>query len=214
MGRKGKIELICGPMFSGKSTELIRLVDRLTIAGEQCVIFKPKIDNRYTPDKVCTHSKIERGCVVIREPSEIVDYLKMHRDISVVAVDEAQFFDNEITKVLESISNAGYDVLIAGLDKNFRGEPFGPMQELICLAEYVHKLTAVCNVCGNDASYTQRIINGQPADYNSPTILVGEKDTYQARCRECHEVPGKPLDKYKVPLREYYKKNQKIRRKQ
>ena len=152
-----------------------KIIDRLTIAGEQCVIFKPKIDNRYTPDKVCTHSKIERGCVVIREPSEIVDYLKMHRDISVVAVDEAQFFDNEITKVLESISNAGYDVLIAGLDKNFRGEPFGPMQELICLAEYVHKLTAVCNVCGNDASYTQRIINGQPADYNSPTILVGEK---------------------------------------
>lgn len=206
MTNKGKIELICGPMFSGKSTELIRLVDRLTIAGERCVIFKPKIDNRYIPSKLCTHSKIEKECVVIDKAFGIIEYLYNNRDISVVAVDEAQFFDDDITNILKELSNAGYDIIIAGLDKDFRGEPFGPIKELICLAEYVYKLTAVCNVCGEEASYTQRIIDGIPASYNSEIIVVGEKDNYQARCRNHHEVPFKPVGSYDVPGRQYYKK--------
>ncbi|MDD4036364.1 MAG: thymidine kinase [Bacilli bacterium] len=205
MANRGKIELICGPMFSGKSTELIRLVDRLTIAGEHCVIFKPRIDDRYVPSKVCTHSKIERECVVIEKSSEILEYLSKNREISVVAVDEAQFFDDQITNILEQLSNAGYDILIAGLDKDFRGEPFGPMRELVCLAEYVYKLTAVCNVCGEEATYTQRIIGGVPADYNSEIIVVGERDTYQARCRNHHEVPSKPGIS-EGPARQYYRK--------
>ena len=188
----GSIEVICGSMFSGKSEELIRRVRRVQIARKKVEIFKPIIDNRYHVQYIYSHngSKVEANC--IENSKEILK--KINQDSDVIAIDEAQFFDEGIIQVCQLLADRGKRVIIAGLDQDFRGEPFGPMPKLLAIAEYVDKLHAICMVCGKPATRTQRLVNGKPADYNDPTILIGAKEIYEARCRQHHQVTNKKKD--------------------
>ncbi len=188
--REGWIEVITGPMYAGKTEELIRRVKRLEFAKQNIVVFKPKIDNRYADNEVVSHNNSRTRSVNISKASEILDYV--NDDTDVVAIDEIQFLDEEVIPICEHLADSGIRVIVSGLDRNFRGEPFSFMPTLLSLAEDVTKLTAICVVCHTPATRTQRIINGKPAHYNDPIILVGAKDSYEARCRHCHEVPGKP----------------------
>ena len=188
--RDGWIETISGCMFAGKTEELIRRIKVLEFAKKEIMVFKPSIDNRYSDNKVVSHAGSSVESFVVETAKEILEYVK--DTTQVVAIDEAQFFDNDICLVCNELADRGIRVMAAGLDTDFRGEPFGPMPQLITEAEFVTKLAAVCNKCGAPATRTQRIINGQPASYNDPTILVGASESYEARCRHCHEVPDKP----------------------
>lgn len=187
MKQSGWIEVICGSMFSGKSEELIRRVRRTQFAKQNIVVFKPQLDNRYADEAVVSHN----GTSVIARPisrsTDIFEYIDAA--IDVIAIDEIQFFDEEITKVVQQLADSGHRVIVAGLDQDFRGEPFGPMPSLMAIAELVTKLQAVCAVCGSPASRTQRLINGRPASYHDPIILVGASESYEPRCRHHHEVP-------------------------
>lgn len=188
----GWIELICGSMFSGKTEELLRRVRRAEIARKKVQLFKPTIDNRYGIVRVASHNGVAReDAIVVRCSAEILD--RLEPDTEVVAVDEVQFFDADIADVCDRLANRGLRIIVAGLDQDFRGEPFGPMPLLLSLAEQVDKLNAICVVCGASASRTQRLIDGKPARYDEPIILVGGSESYEARCRSCHEVPGKPV---------------------
>ncbi len=188
---RGRIEVICGSMFSGKSEELIRRVRRAEIARQTVQVFKPSIDNRYGLDSVNSHDGRATQAIAIERAEQILDFL--NEDTTVVAIDEAQFFDEALVDVCRLLADRrGIRVIVAGLDLDFRGEPFGPMPILIAQAEQVDKLHAICVVCGEEASRSQRLINGQPAHYNDPVILIGAKESYEARCRHCHEVPGRP----------------------
>lgn len=183
----GWIEVICGSMFSGKTEELIRRVKRAVIARQRVQVFKPLLDNRFSTESVSSHDGLQWDAVAVSSAAEI---LELVRDITdVVAIDEAQFFDWAIVDVCEQLAQQGKRVIVAGLDMDFRGEPFGPMPVLMAQAETVDKLQAICAVCGAPASRTQRLINGVPANYDDPQILVGASEVYQARCRRCHEVP-------------------------
>jgi thymidine kinase len=187
----GWIELVCGSMFSGKTEELLRRIRRAEIAKRKIQIFKPIIDHRYGIERVASHSGLAReDAMAVRTATEI--YLQVTEDAEVIAIDEIQFFDWTIADVCSSLANQGKRVIGAGLDQDFRGEPFGPMPLLLALAERVDKLHAICVVCGAEASRTQRLINGRPARYDDPVILVGGSESYEARCRTCHQVPGRP----------------------
>ncbi len=186
----GWVEVICGSMFSGKTEELIRRVRRAQIARQKVQVFKPAIDVRYAVDKIASHNGMAYRAEVVERAEEIL--ARVQPDTQVVAIDEVQFFDWAIADVVETLANRGIRVICAGLDLDFRGEPFGPMPLLMARAERVDKLHAICVVCGNEASRTQRLINGQPAHYDDPVILVGAEEVYEARCRACHEVPGHP----------------------
>lgn len=184
----GWIEVICGSMFSGKSEELIRRVRRAQFAKQKIAVFKPAIDDRYSEEAVVSHN----GATVIATPvshsCDIKEYIS--EDLDVIAIDEAQFFDEAIVDIVTELADEGFRVIVAGLDQDFRGEPFGPMPRLMAIAENVTKLQAVCTVCGSPASRTQRLINGKPAGYDDPIILVGASEAYEARCRKHHEVPS------------------------
>jgi len=186
----GWIEIVCGSMFSGKTEELIRRVRRARIAKQKVQVFKPQIDIRYQVEKVSSHDGLHWEAVPVAHAREILEHLEP--DTTVVAVDEAQFFDWELSDVCRELAQRGLRVIAAGLDMDFRGEPFGPMPLLMAEAEEVTKLQAICVVCGAPASRTQRLINDLPAGYDEPVILVGGSESYEARCRTCHEVPGKP----------------------
>ncbi|MCX7669859.1 MAG: thymidine kinase, partial [Anaerolineae bacterium] len=181
---------ICGSMFSGKTEELIRRVRRAQIARQNVQVFKPRLDDRYSATEVASHDGLHFEAEVIEKATEILE--KLRPDTNVVAVDEAQFLDWTIADVARLLADRGLRVIITGLDLDFRGEPFGPMPLLMAEAEMVDKLHAICVVCGAPASRTQRLINGQPAHYNDPVILVGAREVYEARCRDCHQVPGRP----------------------
>ena len=183
----GWIEVICGSMFSGKSEELIRRVRRVEIAKKKVQVFKPAIDNRYEFQYIYSHNGSKVKAINIDDPNIILELLD--NDTEVVAIDECQFFNHDIIKISQKLADMGKRVIIAGLDQDFRGEPFGPMPKLLAIAEYIDKLQAICMVCGKSASRTQRLVNGVPAKYSDPTILVGAKESYEARCRKCHEVP-------------------------
>lgn len=185
----GWIELICGGMFAGKTEELLRRVRRAEIARQPVQVFKPAIDDRYGVDVVASHNGMRREAVIVREAREVLALLRP--ETRVVAIDEAQFFDAAIADVCNELADRGLRVIVAGLDLDFRGEPFGPVPLLMAQAEYVDKLHAICQVCGAPACRTQRLINGQPARYDDPVILVGASEVYEARCRDCHQVPGK-----------------------
>lgn len=185
----GWIEVICGSMFSGKTEELIRRVRRARIARQKVQVFKPAIDNRYHAVQVASHNGLQWEAVPISSAREILE--RLDPDTSVVAVDEAQFFDWELSSVCNELARRGLRVILAGLDMDFRGEPFGPMPLLMAEAEEITKLQAICVVCGAPASRTQRLIDGKPAAYDDPVILVGGSESYEARCRHCHEVPRK-----------------------
>lgn len=186
----GSIEVICGSMFSGKSSELARRLKLSVIAKQNVQAFKPKIDIRYSKNNVVSHDGTEFSAQSIESASDILNL--MDKSTTVIGVDEAQFLDEKIIEVVEKLADKGIRVIIAGLDTDFRGEPFGPMPELLARAEKVDKYRAICTVCGDEACRTQRIIDGEPADYHSPIIEVGAKEMYEARCRKHHQVPNKP----------------------
>lgn len=174
--RRGWIEVICGSMFSGKTEELIRRLKRVRIAEQTVEIYKPARDTRYSTHEVVSHDARSIPSRAIQSPSEI---LEVSQDIDVIGIDEAQFFDDSLIGVCETLALRGHRVIIAGLDMDFRGRPFGPMPGLLAVAEYVTKLHAICNHCGNLATHTYRLT----AD--AETVVLGEKDIYEARCRHC-----------------------------
>jgi thymidine kinase len=174
-------------MFSGKSEELIRRVKRAVIARRNVQVFKPVIDDRYGVEVVRSHDGDSFVARPVRSSDEIPALVP--QDTTVVGVDEVQFFDPGIVHVIRSLVAGGRRVICAGLDLDFRGEPFGPVPTLLALAERVEKLEAICVVCGEAATRTQRIVDGIPAFYDEPIIVVGAKEAYEARCRGCHEVP-------------------------
>lgn len=184
---QGSIEVVCGSMFSGKTDELIRRLVRATIARQKVQVFKPAIDIRYAVEKVTSHAGSNFDAIPVENASDIRN--KLDKDATVVAIDEAQFFDPEVVNVAQELASQGVRVLIAGLDTDFRGEPFGPMPILMSMAEDVDKLHAICMVCGGEASRTQRLVNGKPARYDDPIVIVGASEMYEARCRLHHEVP-------------------------
>lgn len=184
----GKLEVICGSMFSGKTEELIRRIRRAIIAHQNVQVFKPQLDNRFGIESVTSHNGIRVTAKPVVSSKDIELFLEPQT--TVIAIDEVQFFDSDIVQVTKNLANKGFRVIVAGLDMDFRGEPFGCMPQLLCCAEEVTKLNAICVVCGRLATRTQRLVNGQPARYNDAVIMVGAQESYEARCRECHEVPN------------------------
>lgn len=189
---RGRLEAIVGPMFGGKTEELIRRARRAVIAKQEVQVFKPQIDTRYSEDKVNSHSGVEWEAEMVEQesPSEILERIKP--ETQVVGIDEVQFFNEEIINVCEELVAQGKRVIIAGLPTDFRNEPFGPTPRLMALAEEVDRFPAVCMVCGDEAHFTQRFIDGMPARWDDPVVVVGGDEMYTARCREHHEVPGRP----------------------
>lgn len=186
--RPGWIEVIAGVMFAGKSEELIRRVRRAVIARKKVQVFKSHLDSRYAGlYSVTTHD----GKTVEAEPVDSSEQImrKGRTETEVVAIDEAQFLDDGIVAVANALADRGVRVILAGTDTDFRGAPFGAMPTLMAVAEIVDKLQAICVVCGDPATRNQRLVNGKPAPWNSPTIMVGGRESYEARCRHCHRVP-------------------------
>ncbi|MDI6638878.1 MAG: thymidine kinase [Bacillota bacterium] len=185
----GRIEAIVGPMYSGKTEELIRRVRRARIAGLEVQVFKPAIDDRYSVQQVSSHAGGRIDAILVTRAVEVLRTSAGAADV--VAIDEAQFFDEAIVRVCDTLAENGARVIVAGLDTDFRGEPFIQVAKVMAIADHVTKLDAVCEVCGAPATRSQRIINGVPANFDDPIVLVGAKESYQARCRRCHVVPGK-----------------------
>jgi thymidine kinase len=181
----GWLEVICGPMFSGKSEEMIRRLRRAEIAGQRVVIFKPRIDDRYNASDVVSHAGIRMRGVPVAGVAELVERA---RGFEVVGIDEIQFFEPEIVAAALALADAGRRVVAAGLDQDFRRQAFGVMPDLLAHAEFVDKLQAVCHRCGGPATTTQRLVDGAPAPYSGATIVVGANEQYEARCRGCHEA--------------------------
>jgi len=188
--KNGFIEVVCGPMFAGKTEELIRRIKRLEYAKQNVLVFKPRIDDRYATEEIVSHNLSKKPSIIIDKSIEIMKYIS--QDVDAVVIDEVQFMDFDIIQIAEDLADQGIRVICGGLDSDFRGLPFGPMPELLARAEFVTKLTAICVKSGLPATRTQRIIDGQPAHYNDPIILVGAKESYEPRSRHYHEVPGKP----------------------
>jgi thymidine kinase len=193
----GWIEVICGVMFSGKSEELIRRVRRAIIARKRVQVFKSHLDERYAGlYSISSHDGRTVEAIPIDTSAAIVS--RIDPTANVIAIDEAQFLDAGVVALATSLASRGRRVILAGTDTDFRGEPFGPMPQLMAVAEIVDKLHAICVICGSPASRNQRLIGGKPAPYDSPTIMVGASDSYQARCRHCHSCPR--ADESQVPL--------------
>ena len=185
----GSIEVITGSMFCGKTDELIRRLRRATIARQPVQVFKPAIDNRYALEKVTSHAGTEYVAQPVPHAGAISEHL--NPTTTVVGIDEAQFFDDAIVPLSQQLADRGVRVIIAGLDTDFRGEPFGPMPVLMAKADVVDKLHAICMVCGSLACRTQRLVDGKPARYHDPVVIVGAAEMYEARCRAHHQVPGR-----------------------
>lgn len=176
----GWIEVITGSMFSGKTEELIRRLRRAQIARQKVAIFKPKIDKRYSAEHIVSHSEQKIPSVAVEHAGDI---LRLARDAKVVAIDEGQFFDMDLVDVCEELATKGKRVIVAGLDQDYRGKPFEPMPQLLAIAESITKTLAICVICGNPANRTYRITK------DSERVVVGAKDLYEARCRNCFEPP-------------------------
>ncbi len=183
----GSIEVITGSMFCGKTEELIRRLRRAAIARQKVQVFKPVIDDRYGYAQVTSHSGSAFDALPVARAEDIL--AQISADTTVVGIDEAQFFDETIVDVAQQLASRGVRVIMAGLDMDFRGEPFGPMPTLLAIAERVDKLHAICMVCGEAASRTQRLVDGEPARYDDPVVIVGASELYEARCRKHHIVP-------------------------
>ena len=189
INRPGWIEIVTGPMFAGKSEELIRRIKRLEYAKKKVLVFRPRIDKRYSLDEVVSHSNNRRKSIVIDAAKNILPFIS--EDTYAVVIDEIQFLDHELIPLSEHLANIGIRVILGGLDSDFRGEPFAVTSEMMARAEFVTKLTAICVRCGSPATKTQRIVNGKPAHYLDPIVVVGAAEAYEPRCRHCHEVLGK-----------------------
>ncbi|TWR24694.1 thymidine kinase [Mucilaginibacter achroorhodeus] len=177
----GSIEVICGSMFSGKTEELIRRVKRARIAKVEVEIFSPAADIRYDKQAVVSHNA---NSIPSKSVSKAADILQLADHVQVIGIDEAQFFDDELPQVAQTLANKGVRIIIAGLDMDFKGRPFGTMPQLMAMADAVTKLHAVCMKCGGQAMYSYRLVP------NESQILLGEKETYEARCRECYNLDG------------------------
>ena len=186
---QGRLEVITGPMFCGKTDELLRRLRRAIIAKQKIQVFKPGFDIRYSSEKVTSHAGNEYNAYPVENISEVPTLLL--DDVTLVAIDEAQFFGEQIIDVIQALVDKGIRVIVGGLDMDFRGEPFGQMPVLLAQAEFVDKLHAICMVCGEEATRTQRLVDGNPAYYNDPIIIVGASEMYEARCRIHHQVPRK-----------------------
>ena len=186
---RGRLEVITGPMFCGKTDELLRRLRRAIIAKQEIQVFKPGFDIRYSSEKVTSHAGNEYAAYPVESIAEIPALLL--DEVTVVAIDEAQFFGEEIIQVVQDLVDRGLRVIVAGLDMDFRGVPFGQMPQLLALAEVVDKLHAICMVCGEQATRTQRLVDGEPAYFEDPIIIVGASEMYEARCRIHHQVPRK-----------------------
>jgi len=194
--RGGWLEVICGPMFSGKSEELIRRLRRAEIAGQRALIVKPRIDDRYDIGHVVSHAGAKMRAVAVHKPEDIPGLADGY---DVIGIDEVQFFPEEIVLVIDILVERATRVVASGLDQDFRGLPFGSMPELLCRAEFVDKLQAVCHSCGGPATMTQRLVSGRPAPADGATIVVGALDSYEARCRDCH-VLSQPQGLHSVAI--------------
>ena len=184
----GWMEVIAGVMFSGKTEELMRRVRRATIARKRVQLFKSHLDDRYAGLlAISSHDRRSLEAIPVDSSAQIT--LRLDPAAQVIAIDEAQFLDGGIVQVATALAERGRRVILAGIDTDFRGEPFGPMPQLMAVSEVVDKLHAICVLCGAPASRNQRLIGGKPASFNSPTIMVGAADSYEARCRACHVVP-------------------------
>ena len=184
---QGRLEVITGPMFCGKTDELLRRLRRAIIAKQKIQVFKPGFDIRYSSEKVTSHAGNEYDAYPLENIYGSTNLLQ--DDVTLVAIDEAQFFGKEIIDVVQQLVDKGIRVIVAGLDMDFRGEPFGQMPVLLAQAEVVDKLHAICMVCGEEATRTQRLVDGDPAYYDDPIIIVGASEMYEARCRIHHQVP-------------------------
>lgn len=185
----GWLEVICGSMFSGKTEELIRRIRQSEYGRLKVKVFKPAIDNRYSNHSIDSHNGSSFAAQSVNNSEEILSIVE--EDVNVVGIDEVQFFDEKIVHVVDQLANQGRRVIVAGLDTNFRGEPFGCMPTLMALSDSITKLNAICTICSAPASRTQRLIHGKPAAYDEPVILVGAAESYEPRCRLHHEVPHK-----------------------
>ena len=189
----GWIEVVTGPMFSGKSEELIRLLRRAAIARQRVEVFKPALDNRFESTDVVSHSQWRLPCQVVERADEIT--ARVDPRTEVVGIDEAQFFDDALPLACSHLASLGKRVIVAGLDMDYRGIPFGPMPTLLAIAEKVHKISAICSRCGAPAAYTQRLSESRAQ------VVVGAADIYEARCRRCHEPEGPgQVERWLFPL--------------
>jgi thymidine kinase len=185
--KTGSLIVVTGSMFSGKTEELIRRVRRALYVRRSVQVFKHSIDTRSGRTEIRSHNGVPHEATAVSTSEELIQ--KVDETTDVVAIEEAQFFDEGIVEACRDLADAGYEVVAAGLDMDFRGEPFGPMPRLLAEADEVVKLRAICARCGRDASRSQRLIDAKPAPVFAPTILVGAEESYEARCRQCHEVP-------------------------
>ncbi|MCD5413523.1 MAG: thymidine kinase [Clostridiales bacterium] len=186
--KNGSIEIIVGPMYAGKSEELIRRINRAKIAGLKVIAVKPEIDKRYSVSNIISHNGKRTECNPVKKVVEIESIVE-NEEFDILAIDEVQFMDKSLIDICIKVADSGKRVICSGLDMDFRGEPFSTVPNLMAIAEHVTKLTAVCMVCKMPATRTQRIVNGKPAKYTEPIILVGATESYEARCRRCHKVP-------------------------
>ncbi|MGE0009988.1 MAG: thymidine kinase [Candidatus Babeliales bacterium] len=188
--QKGSLEIICGSMFSGKSEELIRRLKRAELAKQNVLVFKHSLDNRSTIEYVVSHCGSKLKAIPLEKPQDILELTTSN--VTVVGIDEVQFFDMSIIQVICDLVNRGKRVLVAGLDLDFRGKPFGCIPTLMAIADNVTKLQAICIHCGKNAHFTQRLVNGKPARHDDPLIVIGAEEQYQARCRSCHQIDEMP----------------------
>lgn len=188
--KKGWIEVVCGPMFAGKSEELIRRAKRLGFAKKNYLVFKPSIDDRYSQNEVVSHDKRSLKSISCTTTSQIREYLNNYKEnvVDAIIFDEVQFFDEDIINLCEELANSGIRVIVGGLDMDFKGEPFKIMANLLARAEKIDKLTAICVKCGEPATRSQRLVNGEPARADDEIVLVGGNESYEPRCRSCHKV--------------------------
>lgn len=182
----GSIVVICGSMFAGKSEELIRRARRALYAKKKVQVFKPSIDNRYDESMVVTHMGIKHEAVPVKNVRDLAGCIDKNTDV--VLIEEAQFFDRSLSALAVKLADEGMEVILAGLDQDFRREPFGPMPELMAVADEVVKLRAICMNCGAPASHTYRQIDGKPAHRDDPIVLIGATEAYEARCRNCFKL--------------------------
>lgn len=182
----GQLTVVCGSMYAGKSEELIRRARRALYAKKKVQVFKPLIDRRYDEEKVVTHMGVHHAARPVANVLEMRGLIEQETDC--VCIEEVQFFDRSVVDLAVELADSGKEVVCAGLDQDFRRQPFGPMAELLSVADEVVKLRAICLVCGRPASHTQRLVDGKPAKWDDPTVLIGATESYEARCRDCFKI--------------------------
>lgn len=191
----GRIEAITGCMFSGKTEELIHRANRAQLANDDLLAFKPDIDDRYEENEIVTHTNMSVEATPVKTDEtgcgEIQKIVEESENVDVVVIDEINFFSESIINLVEDLAQEDYRIILSGLDQTFRGEPFNPVPQLLSIADHIEKRQAVCEICGEPATKTQRLIDEEPAPYDSPTIDVGGEEKYEPRCRQCHDVPKK-----------------------